>query len=33
MDFPLERRENVYSITESGKYMACISGLIEIDKN
>ena len=25
-------RENIYSITESGKYLACVSGLIEIDQ-
>jgi hypothetical protein len=25
-------RENIYSITESGKYVACVSGLIEIDQ-
>jgi hypothetical protein len=25
-------RENIYNITESGKYVACVSGLIEIDK-
>ena len=24
-------RENIYSITESGKYVACVSGLIEIE--
>jgi hypothetical protein len=25
-------RENIYSITESGKYVACVSGLIETDQ-